>query len=193
MKKQEFLQSLRKKLSTLPRRDVEERINFYAEAIDDRMEDGRSEAQAVSDIGSIEEIARQIIADTAITRTQSVGKSHPRRVGAWGIVLLVLSSPIWLSLAIAAFAVILSLHAVVLSLVISFWAVFASLIACAVGGTIASIVFVATGNGFIGGAMIAAALVCAGLAIFTFFGCKAATKGTLLLPKFIALGIKKLC
>ena len=57
MCKQEFLSQLRARLGGLPHRDVEERLNFYGEMIDDRMEEGRSEDEAVSDIGSVEEIA----------------------------------------------------------------------------------------------------------------------------------------
>ena len=40
MRKQEFIAVLRKKLSALPRRDAEERIAFYSEMIDDRIEEG---------------------------------------------------------------------------------------------------------------------------------------------------------
>ena len=41
-------------------------------------------------------------------------------------------------------------------------------------------------------AMFGAALCCEGLAIFAFFGCKAASKGTVRLTKFIALKTKSL-
>lgn len=37
MNKQEFLSSLRKQLPNLPRQDVNERIAFYSEMIDDRI------------------------------------------------------------------------------------------------------------------------------------------------------------
>jgi hypothetical protein len=43
----------------------------------------------------------------------------------------------------------------------------------------------------LGTALIAAGLVCAGLSIFLFFGCKVATKGILLLTKQLALWTKK--
>ena len=47
MNKEEFLSELRTKLSGLPQEDIEERISFYSEMIDDRMEDGISEEEAV--------------------------------------------------------------------------------------------------------------------------------------------------
>ena len=113
-----------------------------------------------------------------------------RRLTAWEIVLLSLGSPIWLSLGIAAFAVILSLYISLWAVVISLWAVFAALAGCALGGIVAAIVFVCSGNLFTGIAMLGAGMLLAGLSIFMFFGCKAATKGTVLLAKKMALGIK---
>ena len=68
MTKQEFLCALGKKLSGLPRREVDERLAFYSESIDDRIEEGRTEAQAVADIGSVDEIAAQVIAEVPLAR-----------------------------------------------------------------------------------------------------------------------------
>lgn len=75
-------------------------------------------------------------------------------------------------------------------MIISLWAVFVSLAACGFAGVIAGIVFAVTGNGVPGLATIGAGIVCAGLAILSFFGCKAITKGMLILTKKVALGIK---
>ncbi|MBR5538496.1 MAG: hypothetical protein IKU61_01205 [Clostridia bacterium] len=47
MNKQEFLEELRKGLSGLPKEDVRERLNFYGEIIDDRIEEGLTEEEAV--------------------------------------------------------------------------------------------------------------------------------------------------
>lgn len=191
MRKQEFLSALKMKLSGLPKQDIEERLNFYSEMIDDRMEDGRTEEEAVSEIGSVNEIAAQIIAEIPPYKLAKEKTKQKRRLKAWEIVLLALGSPIWLSLLIASFAVILSLYIVLWSLIISIWAVFVSLVACAFGGVAASVIFICQGNVLVGITMIGVCIVCAGLSIFLFFGCKAATKGTLLLTKKIALGIKK--
>lgn len=190
MSKQEFIDKLRSKLSGLPKQELEERLNFYSEMIDDRMEEGHSEKEAVSEIGSVDEIAAQIVADIPLVKIAKEKIKPKRRLKAWEIMLLVLGSPIWLSLLIAAFAVILSLYASLWSVIISLWAVFGSLVCCAFGGIVAGIVFVLSGNGLTGIAMFGAGFLCAGLSIFLFFGCKAATKGTLLLTKKIALGIK---
>ena len=54
MTKQEFLASLREGLRGLPPADVEERIAFYDEMIDDRMEEGLTEEEALGELWSVE-------------------------------------------------------------------------------------------------------------------------------------------
>ena len=191
MTKQEFLCELKKTLSGLPKQDVEERLNFYSEMIDDRTEEGQTEEEAISDIGSVDEISAQIIADIPFTKIATERVKPKKQLKMWEIVLLVLGSPIWLSLAIAAFAVILSLYMVLWSLIVSVWAIFVSLTACAIGGVIAGILLAIGGDGLTAIAIVGVSFVCAGLAIFLFFGCKATTKGIIHLTQKIALGIKK--
>ncbi len=190
MSKQEFLAQLRKGLSGLPQEDIEERLTFYSEMIDDRTEEGLLEEDAVSRIGSVDTIISQIKADIPLARLVREKITPKKHLKAWEIILIVLSSPIWLSLVVAAFAVILSLYFALWSVIISLWAVFGSLIGCAFGGIVAGIVFTCNGNVLTGIATIGAGIVCAGLSIFMFYGCKAATKGSLILAKKFAVWIK---
>ncbi len=190
MNKQEFLAQLRIGLSGLPQDDVEERLTFYSEMIDDRREEGLSEEDAVSGIGCIDDIISQIVADIPLTKLVKEKIKPKKSLGAWEIVLLVLGSPIWLSLLIAAVAIILSLYAVLWSVIISLWAVFGSVIGCAIGGITAGMGFALGGNGLTGIAMIGAGTACVGLLIFLFYGCKAATKGILILTKKCAVWTK---
>lgn len=191
MNKQEFLEKLRNGLSGLPQSDVEERLAFYSEMLDDRMEEGLSEEEAVLHIGPVEEIVAQIIADTPF-KTFVKERVKPRKqMGAWGIVLIVLGSPIWLSLLIAGVAVIFSLYVSLWSVIISLWSVFVAFVGYSFGSMLAGIIFTCTGNKLTGVAMLATAIVCAGLSIFAFYGCKAATRGILLLTKKMAVGTKK--
>lgn len=190
MNKQDFIASLRIKLAGLPEKDVQERLSFYEEMIDDRVEDGLSEEEAVRDIGSAEEIAQQIIAETPLVNIVKEKIKTKRNLQPWEIILLILGAPIWLSLLIAAFSVIISVYISVWAIVISFWAVFISLTACAVCGVGVGIGFIFIGNTLTGAAMIGAALVCAGISIFLFFGCQSATKGTVWLAKKTVILIK---
>ena len=190
MNKQEFLDELRRGLRGLPNEDVEERLTFYSEMIDDRMEEGFSEEEAVSEAGSPQKIVEQIIADTPFVKIAKERIKPKRHMKAWQIVLLALGSPIWLSLFIATAAVIFALYVSLWAVIIALWAVFASFIIGAVGTIPLCIIFVIKGYNVSCFAMIAAGFVLAGLSIFMFFGCKAATKGIIKLTKKIALWIK---
>ena len=190
MNKQGFLAQLRKGLSGLPKNDIDERLTFYSDMIDDRMEDGIPEETAVSEIGTVDDIVSQIIADIPLGKLVKEKIKPKKKLKAWEIILLVLGSPLWLSLLIAAFAVFLSLYVVFWSVIISLWAVFASFVACGLAGIAAGVYFAAGGNGLTGIAMIGAGIVCAGLSVFMFFVCKAATKGISNLTKKLAIRIK---
>ena len=186
MHKQAFLEQLRKSLSGLPQSEIEERLTFYSEMIDDRMEEGASEEDAVAACGVVGGIAVPFPVSAVPTPKNAV---H-RRLRAWEIVLLTLGAPIWLSLGIAALAVVFSLYVSLWAVIVSLWAVFVSLAACAVGCTATCAVFCAGGNVPSGVAVLAAGLVCAGLAVFAFYGCAAATKGTALLTEKATVYIK---
>ncbi len=190
MNKQEFLLSLRKGLSGLPQDDIEERLSFYSEIIDDKIEEGISEEQALAETGSVDEIVSRIIADIPLTKLVKDKITPKRKLLAPEILLLILGSPIWLSLAVTVLAVIFSLYISLWSIVISLWSIFVCLAACSIGGVLVCVIFAVGGNTASGLAMLAAGALCAGLAIFAFFGCKAATKGTLILTKKMAIWIK---
>lgn len=190
MNKQEFLEQLRRGISGLPQEDIEERLTFYSEMIDDRIEEGLSENEAVSEIGSVDTVISQILDDTPLVKLVKQKMRPKKRMNAWEIVFLILGSPIWLSLIIAAFAVVISVYAAVWSLIIALWSVFVSLVAAALGGAAGGIWFAVTAKAVTGLAAAGTGVFCAGLSVFMFFACKAATKGILLLTKKAALGIK---
>ena len=190
MKKTEYIEALRAQLSALPVPDLEERLDFYAESINDRMEDGLTEEQAVAALGSPDDIVAQTLADIPLARLVKEKVRPKRRLSALAIALIVVGSPVWLSLAIAVLAVTLSLFVALWSVVVSLWATFAALVGVALGGLVGGIGFAVGGQLLPGLALLAAGLVCAGLAIFLFFGCKAATRGTAILAQRIVLGVK---
>lgn len=167
----------------MPQADIEERLTFYGEMLEDRMEEGLSEEEAVSAAGPVSEIVAQAVADIPLARLARERIRPRRRPKAWEIVLLALGSPIWLSLAVAAIAVILAVY-------VSLWAVFAALAVCAVGSVPACVILAAGGSGAPGAAMLAAGIVCAGLSVFMFYGCKQATRRIALATKKFAMWIK---
>ena len=177
MNKQAFLAQLRKGLSGLPQKDIEEHVIFYSEMIDDRMEEGLSEEEAVSEVGPVEKIIAQLAEDA----NPPVEK---RRLSPGEIILLVLGAPLWLPLLIAAVAV-------VVSVIVSLWSVFAAFVACVVGCTLGGILLAVGGKVAASVALLAVGMVFAGLSIFLFCGCKAVAKATVFLTKKLARWNKK--
>ena len=196
MTKHEFIAQLRAKLSGLPEREVEERLSFYAEMIDDRMEDGSIEEEAVAGLGSVDAIVSQIVSDIPLLKI--AGKAAKQRIKqtkkmkTWEIVLLCVGSPVWASLLIAAPAVAFALYVSLWAVIVSLWAAFGSLVGGAFAGIASGLALSMGANVPAGLALIGAGVVCAGLSIFVFFGCKAATRGVVVLAGKTVLTIKRL-
>ena len=194
MRKYEFLQKLREGLASRSEEEILAACSFYSELIDDRVEDGMAEQDAVADIGDPVALAAQVL-DGGVTITESSPPVPPpkhaavekRRLSVGWIVAIAVSSIVWLPLAIA-FA------AVVFALLVAFWAVILALFAVAVS---------LVGAGFAGIAMMlyylpqqsdpalygGMLLCCIGLGIFATAGMcyvvKWAAKGTAWLFKSI--------
>lgn len=192
MNKQEFLAELRKGLHGLPQNDIEERLTFYNEMIDDRMEEGLTEDAAVSGIGTVNEVISQIVTETPLSKIVKEKVRPKRTLRVWEIVLLALGSPIWLSLLIAAFAVIFAVYVTAWSVIVALWASELALAASSIGSILSAVIFAFQVNGIVAIAVLGAGIAFAGLSIFLFFGCKETTKGILFLTKKMILGIKSL-
>ena len=191
MRKQEFIDALRAGLRGLPARDVEERVGFYDEMIDDRIEEGMPEQEAVAAAGDVDAIVSQIWSEIPLARLVKERIGEKRPLGTWPTVLLWVGAPVWLPLLIAVFAVLLSLYVSVWAVVISLWSAFASFCGGALGGVAAGVILIFTSNAATGLAGIAAGLVLAGLAVYGFYGCLALTKCVCALTPKILTGVKR--
>lgn len=190
MTKLQFLLALHQRLAALPAAEVEERLAFYSEMIEDCMEDGLSEEEAVAAIGTVEEVARRIAEDIPFTKfTQATVRSRRRK--GWEIALLIVGSPLWFSLLLAAAAVVLSVFFSLWAVVISLWAAFGVLAGCAAGGLGGGICILLSGHLSHGLCCIGMGLICGGLAILWFLVCRAATKGVVWLIKRSVSPIKR--
>lgn len=165
MNKQQFINALISRLAYLPLEETEKFIDFYIEAIDDRIEDGMSEAEAVAAIGDVESVAHAIESELPLStivrqRVKSSRERSERGGGhsAWWIVLAVLGSPVWLTLVCVLFAVVIAVFSVALAVVI---AVFAVLVA--LGASAAAMLAYSVTRLFTAG--VSAALLCLGMAL----------------------------
>lgn len=181
MTKLKFLFDLRDLLAGLPEEEMEEHLRFYSEMIEDRMEERLTEEEAVAAMGPVKAIAAQILADSIPSGPPSVEEPPKRRLRGWELLLLILGSPLWLSLLAAGFSVALALYASLWAAVISLWAVFVSLVACALAGVVTGIAVALRGHGISGLVLVGGGLVCGGLAVVLLPGCHGAAKGTVLL------------
>lgn len=176
MDKAQFIASLRSRLSSLPAEAVERSLTFYAEMIDDRVEDGMSEQEAVAAMEPVEVIADRIVFETPLPVLLRERIRPKPGGGGLNMTLLILGSPVWLPL-------LLSLLVVVVSVFVALWSVVASLFAAVIGlgaGGLVALVFsplnvnMGTPNGL---AVLALGLVSVGVAIFAFFAATAAAVG----------------
>ena len=191
MTKLEFKSLLGEKLSGVPKSELEDRLAFYLEAIDDRIEDGLSEEEAVADVGSVDDIASEILSEIPLVTLVKDKIKPKKKLRAWEIVLISVGFPVWLPLLIAAVAVILALYASAWAVIVSLWAVFGSLVGCAIGGIVGSLALFVAEQSLTALALFGAGIFLCGLSIFAFIGCKEATKGILILTKKVALGVKR--
>lgn len=191
MTKQEFIDEVKNGLTGLAETDIQKAMEFYTEAIDDRIDDGLSEEQAVAEIGTPAEITEKILMDTPLPKlVKAQTATKPAKTWrVWEIILIVLGSPVWLPVGIALFAVVLALCiallAVVFSLII---AVFAS----GVGGVVsifASLTGIAMGKGMPFVVQLAGSLVITGIAFLLFIPIKA---GFLWLIDYISVSVRKI-
>lgn len=190
MNKENFLNGLREKLSGLPQEDIEERIAFYNEMINDRMEDGLSEEEAIEAIGSVDSVVEQIMSEIPLSTLVKKKVTPKRKLKAWEILLLILGAPVWIPLVISVGAVMFSVYAVVWAVVICLYAADITSAAGLFVGLAGIVVYLRAGNPV--GALFSAGMGMAsvGLAILLFFACIWLTKAVINATGKLILGIK---
>ncbi len=149
MDREAYRRRLAELLDALPEGDQEEAVAFYMEAIIDRMDEGIEESEAVGQVATPEEAATEImrnwglrgeslwsVEETVSAPGPQPDASNDREDGpcrrfwdrlrhgkltALEWVALVVTSPLWLSLVVAAASIALSLAIVALALYLCLW------------------------------------------------------------------------
>ena len=190
MNKTEFSDALRRALGKLPSYEVEQSIAFYLEMIDDRMEDGMSEADAVAALGPVGAIAAQIIAETPVI-PKAIAKANTGS-RTLNVVLLVVFSPIWVPVALALVMAALMVYLSSWMVVVALWATVATLLLCGPIGIVGLVWCLATGYPLTAAWLLGCGLAAAGTGLFALFGVLAASKGLVQLTHSFARWIKGL-
>ncbi len=173
MTKKVFIDEVRAKLKGLSEDEISKALEFYEEAIDDRMEEGLAEDQAVAAIGTPEEVANQILMDMPLSKVVKAKSKPDSSYKAWEIVLIILGFPIWFPLLLTAAILALTLMLVVAILVITFFIVVAAIGIAGLAVTFACIPLLFTGGSSSLLLQFGLGLICVGLAVVMFIPAKA--------------------
>ena len=189
MRKEEFLNELRKKLAGLPKDDVNSRVEFYSEMIDDRIEEGKSEQEAIAEIGNVDDIVNDIAKDTPFVKLVKEKVKPKRALQTWEIVLLVLGFPLWFPLAVTGLSLCLVGYFLIWVFDLVACAVELALGASGIGGLV--VFFASLANaGSTNMMALGIGLIGFGGAFIFYWVCVAMTKGTFKLSMKITNKIK---
>ena len=196
MSKDAFIGELRHRMAGLPKEAVDRTVEYYSELIADSMEDGLSEEEAVSRLGSLDEIVANVVKDTPLSQIVEtrIREQKAKRGGirAWEVILLVLGAPLWLPLLLAVLAVVLALYVTLWAVVIALWAAVLAVVltgVAAVGVGIFELIRLHVPQGLV---LLGGGLVCLGLCALLYLLMKLLTVGTVKLCKWVWIGIKSL-
>ena len=191
MNKESYLAQIRQLLQSLPEEDRERSLAFYTESIDDRIEDGMSEEEAVASMESPEEAAKAILMDMPIPKLVKA-RVKEKHMGALEIILLVLGFPLWFPLLLTVLILGLTVYLVVWTLVLSLGAVALALGLSAVAGVVAAVYFIIKAGLPLFLLALGAALVLTGLAILFGFAVAGMGRLAVMLGKAMVRGLKSL-
>lgn len=197
MSKEEYLNELKEKLTENNIPGIDAMLDFYDEAISDRIEDGMEEADAVAAMEDTDSIVKAAKLDRPLpalmadkvkeTHKEASEKGH----GALFVTLAIVGFPIWFPLLIAFFAIVFSLYISMWAVVVSIYAVELSFAIAAVASLLGCATFAMgqipfpTAIAFLG-----CACLFAGLTIILWKPIVAITRGMIKLIKAVFRGIK---
>ena len=128
MNKNEFISYLRQRLSNYPAGEVDKAISFYTESLEDRIEDGMTEEEAVASLGNVDDIVKQIQSEMPINtivknKIDTQKKKMSGSTIALIVIIAILGFPIWFPILITAVSLIFAAVVTVFSLGIAALAV----------------------------------------------------------------------
>lgn len=197
MLRNEYLDTLRTRLNENEIPNIDGMIEFYGEMIDDRMEDGMNEEEAVAAMEDIDHIVAQAKLDRPLPALMldKVKESHKKadkssKGGLW-IALAIIGFPVWFPLVITFLSVVFTLYISLWAIVISIYAVeFAlgiSAVACFLGGFAVVFGLIPLASAL---ALWGAGILLAGLTLLLWKPIIAATKGMIDMIKWLFRKIK---
>ena len=189
MTKIQFLSVLQDRLRGLPDREIGESLEYYSEMIDEHIEEGMGEEDAVALIGAPKQVAEKILSEASLISIIK-GRAKNRKLSAWEWTLIILGSPIWLALLVSVIAVVISVYAVFWSVWISVFAAAVAICVSSLGGVVLAVVAFWQANSGVGIFFVGATMALLGLGVLALYGCGYLLRAILWISKKTWLFIK---
>ena len=189
MDKYDFLLALEARLEGLAEADRQASLDFYSEMLDDLVEGGMTETEAVASHGSPEAIAEEILLEMPLPKLVKA-KMKKRRLSGLEITLLAVGFPIWLPIGIALLAVVFAIYISLWAVVVSLYAADLAFAVSAPAGIMAAISLFVSGKPTAALLFLGAGLVLAGLSVLWLLLCNLTAKGVWKLGRLTLRGIK---
>ena len=188
MNKEQFLDELESRLQGLPKSEIRERINFYDELIQDMVEEGKTEQEAINSFGGIDEVVRTIAGNTKMSSLVKERIRPKRQISAFEIILLIIGFPLWFPLLIVFSVLLLVGYFLLWILAFVTYAVEFGLLSSGFGGLISF--FISSSSNYMNSAYLGLSLLCIGLGFMFIAICVGATKLNFKITKNILISIK---
>ena len=169
MNKQEFMQLLEQRIKLLPLSERHRLINFYNEALEDRIEEGMSEEDAVASLDGLDELSLNLYDEI---KEEPIEKDKRTNIIPCAVkwFLIVLASPIWLMIPVI-LLILLLVWGLLLVILLVFGLCFLIMAVC--GFFLMPSVYSANFTSFV--VLVGTVLLSIGLAPWCWFGFKAWT------------------
>ena len=188
MNKIEFINELERRLTGLPEDDKKERLAFYNEMISDRVDEGKTEEEAVNDLGGIDKVVSDIASDTPLISLVKEKVKPKHQLRGWEIAMLIVGFPLWFPLLIVFILLCLLGYLLIWLGVLITYTIEVCLASIGVWGLV--LFFGALGGGLFSMTYLGMALACLGGAFLFIFACIGITKATITLSKITIRKIK---
>ncbi|MEG0570072.1 MAG: DUF1700 domain-containing protein [Oscillospiraceae bacterium] len=168
MTKQELFSVLGEKLSSFPKSEIEKSFEFYDEIINDHIDDGKTEEEAVAALGAVGDIMADIVQGISLPclLKSSLNKTRPKsnHKALW-IALIIIGSVVWIPLLLAALAILLSVYIVIWATAITVCCVVLAFGLSGLAFLVGSILIISAHELSVVLLYLAAALVCIGICL----------------------------
>lgn len=198
MKKEEFLKKLKEELENANINNTNDIIEYYEEIIDDKIEEGITEKEAVSSIGSIDTIIKNELLDRPMTTIikekvkDKKEKAEKNGTKPLLIALIILGIPVWVPLLIGLIGIIIGILCSVFGIIIALFASILGIGIASIACLFTCIVSIFTNSGHITLMVFSVGLILAGLVMLLIPFSALITKGIINIIKTLIKGIKKI-